>query len=210
MNKAQPQLHACLECDLLIKMPDSISHRTNVSCPRCNHSIAVGHNNAKQYVLAMSLTALILMFIACTFSFISFSSNEQIRTINLLQTFTELYLQEYYFVAVLVFSFILLLPTLYLLAVCLIILSSYRSFGPLPTVWLGKLMSYILPWSMAEVFLIGVLVALIKVTSMADISLESSFWAYVIFAPLFTHIVSMIDNHRLWCWIEQAKEPSHA
>jgi paraquat-inducible protein A len=119
-------------------------------------------------------------------------------------------LQEYYFVAVLVFCFILLLPTLYLLAVCLIILSTYRGFELLPAVWLGKLMSYILPWSMAEVFLIGVLVALIKVTSMADISLESSFWAYVIFAPLFTHIVSMIDNHRLWCWIEKTRGPSHA
>jgi len=210
MNKAQPQLHACLQCDLLIKMPVAISHRTNVLCPRCSYSIAVGHNNAKQYVLATSLTALILMFIACTFSFISFSSNEQIRTINLLQTFTELYTQEYYFIAILVFAFILLLPTLYLISVCLIIVSTYRGFEILPAVRLGKLMSYILPWSMAEVFLIGVLVALIKITSMADISLESSFWAYVIFAPLFTHIVSMIDNHRLWCWIEQSRRYSHA
>lgn len=202
-------MHACLECDLLIKMPDAISHRTNLFCPRCNHSIAAGHKNAKQYVLAMSITALILMFIACTFSFISFSSNEQLRTINLLQTFTELYSQEYYFVAILVFAFILLLPALYLLSVCLIILSTYRGFEIIHTAWLGKLMRYILPWSMVEVFLIGVLVALIKVTSMADISLELSFWAYVIFAPLFTHIVSMIDNHRLWRWIEQARGGSH-
>ncbi len=209
MNKAQPHLHACLECDLLVNMPDAISHRTNVHCPRCNHSIAMGHNNAKQYVLATSFTALILMVVACTFSFISFSSNEQIRTINLLQTFTELYTQEYYFVAVLVFSFILLLPTLYLTSVCLIILSTFRGFEIVPSVGLGKLMSYILPWSMAEVFLIGVLVALIKVTSMADISLEPSFWAYVIFAPLFTHIVSVIDSHRLWDWIEQAEACSH-
>ncbi len=79
----------------------------------------------------------------------------------------------------------------------------------MPSVGLGKLMSYILPWSMAEVFSIGVLVALIKVTSMADISLEPSFWAYVIFAPLFTHIVSVIDSHRLWDWIEQAEACSH-
>ena len=209
MNKAQPHLHACPECDLLITMPDVISHRSNVNCPRCKHSIAVGHNNARHYVLATSFTALILMFIACTFSFISFSSNGQIRTINLVQSFTQLYSQEYYFVAFLVFAFILLLPTLYLVAVCLIIFSSYKGFEFVASPSLGKLISYILPWSMAEVFLIGVLVALIKVISMAEISLEPSFWAYVIFAPLFTHIVSLVDNHRLWRWIEQGKSVSH-
>jgi paraquat-inducible protein A len=205
MKEAYKHQHACLECDLLISMPDVISHRTNVHCPRCDHSIAFGHNNARQYILAMTLTALILMIIACSFSFISFSSSGQVRSINLLQTFTELYAQEYYFVAILVFSFIILLPTLYLVAITLIIFSSYGKGSALPTVWLGKMMSYILPWSMAEVFLIGVLVALIKMISMADISLESSFWAYVIFAPLFTHIVSVIDNHRLWRWIEQGR-----
>jgi paraquat-inducible protein A len=205
MKKGSKHQHACLECDLLIAMPELISHRTNVRCPRCNHSIAIGHNNARQYVLAMTVTGLMLMFVACTFSFISFSSNGQVRTINLLQTFTELYDQEYYFVAVLVFAFIILLPTLYLVSIILIILSSYNHTEILPTTWLGKTMSYILPWSMAEVFLIGVLVALIKMIAMADISLESSFWAYVIFAPLFTHIVSVVDNHRLWRWIEQGK-----
>ncbi|MFQ3248707.1 paraquat-inducible protein A [Glaciecola sp.] len=205
MNKDHKHQHACLECDLLITMPDVISHRTNVHCPRCDHSIAFGHNNARQYILAMTITALILMFVACSFSFISFSSSGQVRSINLLQTFTELYAQEYYFVAILVFAFIILLPTLYLVAIMLIIFSSYRRVEYLPTAWLGVMMSYILPWSMAEVFLIGVLVALIKMISMADIALESSFWAYVLFAPLFTHIVSVIDNHRLWRWIEQGK-----
>ena len=127
MNKAQPHLHACSECDLLITMPEVISHRANVRCPRCNHSIAVEHNNARHYVVAYSFTVLILMFLAFTFSFISFSSNGQIRTINLVQSFTQLYSQEFYFVAFLVFAFILLLPTLYLVSVCLIILSSYKN-----------------------------------------------------------------------------------
>lgn len=205
VNKQEIHQHACVECDLLISMPNTISHRTNVHCPRCHHTIAIGHKNAKQYVLALSVTALMLMFIACTFSFISFASSGQIRTITLFQSFTELYAQEYYFVAFLVFAFIIILPMFYLLSICLIILSTYSGVQLFPNEYLGKTMSYVLPWSMAEVFLIGVLVALIKVISMADISLEPSFWAYVIFAPLFTHIVSIVDNHRLWSWVEQGK-----
>lgn len=197
--------HACLECDLLITMPEQISHRSNVVCPRCQHVIAVGHNNARHYVLALCTTALILMLIACSFAFISFAANGQQRTIGLLQTSTELYAQGYWLISVLVFVFILLLPILYLLSVSYIILSTRYDLRLFPIVWLGKVITYILPWSMAEVFLIGVLVALIKVISMADITLEASFWAYVLFAPLFTHIVFIVDNHRLWRWIEDAK-----
>ncbi|MBF7073907.1 paraquat-inducible protein A [Glaciecola sp. MH2013] len=186
-------------------MPDKIEHRSNVVCPRCKHVIAVGHNNAKHYVLALCVTALILLAVACSFSFISFASNGQARTINLLQTFTELYAQGYIFVSLLVFLFILLLPLLYLLSLSYIILSTRYRLGFLPVIGLGKVISHILPWSMAEVFLIGVLVALIKIISMADIFLQASFWAYVLFAPLFTHIVFIVDNHRLWRWVDDAK-----
>ena len=202
---ANEHQHACLECDLLLTLPEHISHRSNVVCPRCHHLIAVGHNNVRHYVLALCLTSLILMLIACSFAFISFATNGQHRTIGLLQTSTELYSQGYWLISVLVFVFILLLPILYLLSVSYIILSTRYTLRLVPKVWLGKVISFILPWSMAEVFLIGVLVALIKVISMADITLESSFWAYVLFVPLFTHIVFIVDNHRLWRWIEDAK-----
>lgn len=197
--------HACLECDLLITMPEKIEHRTNLVCPRCKHVVAVGHNNAKHYVLALCVTALILLTVACSFSFISFSSNGQQRTISLWQTFTELYAQDYVFVSMLVLLFILVMPLLYLLSVGYIIISTRVSLQLFPVISLGRVISYILPWTMAEVFLIGVLVALIKVISMADIYLEPSFWAYVLFAPLFTHIVFIVDNHRLWRWIDDAK-----
>jgi paraquat-inducible protein A len=197
--------HACLECDLLINMPDKIEHRSNVVCPRCGHVVAVGHVNDKHYVLASCITAFILLTIACSFPFISFSASGQHRTINLMQTVTELYLQNYLIVSAIVFLFVLVLPFLYLLCVSYIILSTKYSLQLLPVISVGKTISYILPWSMAEVFLIGVLVALIKVVSMADIFLESSFWAYVLFAPLFTHIVYIVDNHRLWHWIDNAK-----
>ena len=110
MNKAQPHLHACSECDLLITMPEVISHRSNVRFPRYNHSIAVGHNNARHCALATSFIWLILMFIAWTLS----------------------------------------------------ILSSYKNVAFVASAWLGKLMRYILQWSMVEVFLVGVLAAQIN------------------------------------------------
>jgi len=212
-SKRTEHLHACAQCDLLVEIPAIIPHRTNVYCPRCHYNIALGHNNAKQHVLALAITALLLMVIACSFDFISFSANGQLRTISLFQTSAELFVQGYFVISILVAAFMFVLPAAYLILLCLIILNSHTgssdqssnlSGGLLSSVTMGKWMSYILPWTMSEVFLIGVLVALIKVISMADITLQTSFWAYVIFAPLFTYITSVVDAHRLWGWIDNA------
>lgn len=72
-------------------------------------------------------------------------------------------------------------------------------------VLLGRLMSYFLPWVMAEVFIVGVLVALIKIIEMADIVLGFSFWAYILFVIFFTLTANIANRHQLWEWIENAK-----
>ncbi|WP_376921228.1 paraquat-inducible protein A [Agaribacter flavus] len=184
-------------------MPRHIPHRTVLSCPRCKHTLAVGHRNPKHHVVAVSITAIVVMIIALSFSFISFSANGQNRDIYLLQASSELFFQEYYFVAAIVLAFIVILPVLYLCCLSIIILNTQYNLSFLSTHLLGRIASSILPWAMTEVFLISVLVALIKIVSMAEISLNVSFWAYVVFATLFTYVVSIVDNHRLWQWVAQ-------
>jgi paraquat-inducible protein A len=66
----------------------------------------------------------------------------------------------------------------------------------------------LLPWAMSEVFLMGVLVALIKIAAMAKIVLGMAFWAYIFFAVMFLRLVSIADTHRLWGWVEgEVPEP---
>jgi paraquat-inducible protein A len=42
-----------------------------------------------------------------------------------------------------------------------------------------KLAEHIRPWAMAEVFIIGVAVALVKVAGLAQVTLGPAFWAFV-------------------------------
>ena len=164
--------------------------------------ITMGHLRARQVISALSLTAIVVLIIACVFPFISFYANGQMRTIGLLQAISELYIQGDFFVATLVGLFILLCPLLYLLFLMTVIIGTVLPFPTIVKSNLVKIIIYVLPWSMAEVFLAGVLVALIKVIALAEVTLEVSFWAYVVFAPLFTYIVSLADNHRLWKWVK--------
>jgi paraquat-inducible protein A len=58
------------------------------------------------------------------------------------------------------------------------------------------------PWSMVEVFVIGVLVSLVKIAAMATVILGVSFWAYVGFAVCFTATLSNLDRLQMWREIE--------
>ncbi|WP_352255856.1 paraquat-inducible protein A, partial [Pseudoalteromonas sp. 19-MNA-CIBAN-0066] len=61
------------------------------------------------------------------------------------------------------------------------------------------------PWIMSEIFLIGVLVSMVKIMSLADISFGTSFWAYVGFVILYIAALVHLNRPRLWAQIKPVK-----
>ena len=69
----------------------------------------------------------------------------------------------------------------------------------------GKLIFHTAPWSMAQVFLIGVLVSMVKIASLATIELGISFWSYIVFTIFITLTMTSLDSHQFWNAIEKAE-----
>ena len=67
----------------------------------------------------------------------------------------------------------------------------------------GKLLFFLSPWGMSEVFVIGVIVSLVKLHHMAHVVLGVSFWAYVAFTLCFTAAMSSLDRFEVWEEIER-------
>lgn len=61
------------------------------------------------------------------------------------------------------------------------------------------------PWSMAEVFIIGVVVALVKIGGMAAVQLGSGFWELVLIVAIVAIEGAMFDKGTLWRAIDQAR-----
>lgn len=195
---------ACHECDLLIDLPEHVGADTVLSCPRCEHRITSGHKSSAEYVLALSISALVCLLMANSYPFIIMEAVGQEAQINLFNTAFALYTQGFPLLGMMVLLFILLLPALYLLILVALLLPIQLNLARPSSarIIMGKTLSLLQPWVMSEVFLIGVLVSLIKLFSLASISLALSFWAYVIFVALFTYISGLIDVHKLWRWVE--------
>jgi paraquat-inducible protein A len=66
-----------------------------------------------------------------------------------------------------------------------------------------RLLRRVEPWSMMEVFMIGILVAIVKLLDMAKIEAGLALWAFVLLFLLITAAVSSLDPHAVW---ERAEE----
>lgn len=196
---------ACHECDQLIVMPEALDRNQSLFCPRCNSRQLTNYANSLNHSIAFSLTALIFLLIANSFPFLSFEAQGQNRTISVFEASYDLYMQGFYMLAALVYAFVLLVPVFYLCAVLVLLIPIKLGFTPPAPIAIGKAISLALPWAMAEVFIVGVLVALIKVIEVADIVIGVSFWAYLGFVIFFIAASNIASRHQLWQWIEDAR-----
>lgn len=197
---------ACHECDLLIQIKN-LDEGHKASCPRCGFLLTAKHKNASQRVLAFSLTALFFLALSFVFPFLVFSAQGQERTVTLMQSITVMVSENFTSLAVLIFISIIVVPMFYLLsAIYIYIKINAKNISP-RLVFFMKLIGHLKHWSMAEIFLIGILVSFIKILSLADVQLGLSFWCYVFFVFAMTAAVLHIDNHQLWK-IYKAKKPT--
>lgn len=196
---------ACHECDALLVFP-ALKEGQSLVCSRCKQRQFSLRKNALNTTISYSICAFVALMLAVSFPFLSFSASGQARTINLLQASSEMFEQGFYAIGALVFLFILMLPALYLGCLLLLTLSVSAKTNLMSPVFLGRVMSFILPWAMAEVFIVGTLVALIKIVELADIVIGTSFWAFICFVVLFTLICNIANKHQIWQWVDRANQ----
>lgn len=192
---------ACPGCDLPVTI-GPLNDGERASCPRCGHQLAAGSRQGLEKSLAYAAAALALLVVANAFPFLSFSRAGLGNQMSLPQSALALYQNGSEVLGVLVLGFIILVPAviLLLLFAVLIPLLSRR-----PVAWLtgaGRAIFLLKPWSMAEVFIIGVIASLVKISGMASVTLGVSFWAYAGFAVLFALSLSTLDRFTVWSAIE--------
>lgn len=207
-DKTQFIMHniACPHCDNLMQLPRQLLPKQEVYCPRCNSFLFEQHRFGTQQSLAYSLCALILLLISIYFPFLTLDASGQIRTISLFEASLDLYLQGFWFLAILVLMFIIVVPVLYLSLLVTLLMARRHLFSYRVAVRCAKALSYMTPWAMADVFIVGVLVALIKVIELADIVMGISFWAYMAFAIVFVVTTQIANTYQLWAWVEEIND----
>ncbi len=189
---------ACPDCDLLNKMPARQTGNTQL-CSRCGAVLSCYRPNSIERALALTLTALLLFILSISFPFLAMKSGGLVQETTLLSGIKALWEQELHGLSILVLLTCVLVPIFQMVGLLYILLPLYA--GRRPAVHGARVLRLIqefAPWGMMEVFMIGVLVALVKLGHMATIIPGTSVFCFGILIFVMAAAFSALDPPLLW------------
>ena len=187
---------ACNDCDLLNQLPDGAT--ATLLCARCGAVLRRYRPNSIDRALALTLAALLLFIVALSFPFLAMKSGGFVQETKLLTGIHELWRQELYGLALLVLITCVLVP-LAQMAALLYTLVPLKSNRPVPgAIRVFRLLQHVAPWGMLEIFMLGILVALVKLGKMATIVPGISVFAFGLLVLVMAAAISALDPPLLW------------
>ncbi|WP_370453240.1 PqiA/YebS family transporter subunit [Salinisphaera sp. LB1] len=195
----------CGECDWVVWLPARRPGQ-RAHCPRCHHHLTGTARRDAQAPMACAIGALIMLALVFAFPFLGFSTHGVGHVMRFADTAEALLGDHYGVLALVLLATTVAFPGLYLAALVYLCLGAghQRLPGAIP---LARLLRPIEPWMMSDVFIVGVLVSLVKIVSLADIHIRASFIAFCIYSLLLLRTVTLIDWTALWDAIAPAPEP---
>lgn len=196
----------CEQCHTPVNIPP-LAHRQRAVCPVCNHTLVSFRHYANEKLLAYSFSALVLLLLSLPFNFLTFKASGQKHSIDLPSGITVLIEQDYMSLAIITSLATVLLPGIVLSGMFLLSLAQIRQRRPFYLNRLFGLVKTLMPWSMAEIFLVGALVSLIKITELADVAIGMSFYAFIGFSAFTALCISQFDTTRYQMWLQEGVPP---
>lgn len=191
-----PTLVACRHCDALYRKP-RLQRRQSARCTRC--STALYRENAAQLdrIGAITVAALVTFVIAQSFPIIQLDANGITSQSSLLGALVVLWREGMQSVASLVFCATFLFPLIEMVALLYVLLPLRRGIVAPGFNLMMKALRFVRPWGMLEVFMVGILVAIVKLVSIARVIPETALFAFAALT-LMLAVIAAFDPRGLW------------
>ena len=197
LTAREASLVLCRACGLLMKQPGSSQP---CRCPRCGADVHIRKPNSMSRTWALLMTSLILLFPANLLPImdLTYLGIEEPNTI--LQGIIEFIDTGTYFIAFLIFFASILVPVFKVAIIMLILLSIQRKWKRSwrQRAWMFRMIKFIGRWSMLDIFVLALLVALVQFGTLTTISAgpaASYFAAVVVFTML---AANTFDPRLIW------------
>jgi paraquat-inducible protein A len=192
---------ACPDCDLLQHIPP-LGPGGKAACARCGRTLVKQPTGSRDLPLALTIAAAIALIIAFTLPLMELHVVGRFASTTIPGAAYEMWLQGQLVVSVLVLFCAVLAPAGYVLFMLILLLAARRT--PIPH-WAAEMLrwvSHIQVWSMLEVVMLGVLVALTKIAQLASVDPGIGMYAFGATILLIPAIMSSFDKRELWQRVE--------
>jgi len=204
---AEPMQVACHFCDALQTTP-RLAEGAAAYCCQCGEMICQNRPRSLAHATAFSAAALIFMVIAHAFPFLTMDSGSVRTRLTLTDAATTLIGDGNPLLALAIVMFTMAAPAV-LMGGLLYVAAPLRFGLAFPgAVTVTRLFQKFEPWSMLEVFLLGLIVSLMKLGKVADIQFGLGLWALGGLVICTAAAMAGIDRMELWDRLEIANRPT--
>lgn len=199
-------LMACPECDLLVREADTAEAcDIHALCPRCGAHLYRGGSNNLENTLALAIGALVLLAAANAFPVVGLDIQGQRIETTVFGAAASLWHAGMQMVAVLVLLTTTVLPLMELAALVWMVLPLRTGRRPPGFPWVFRMLRMAHPWAMVEVFLMGIIVALVKLSHLADVLPGAAAWCFGGLMLLLTTLTVIVEPRSLWLAWEESR-----
>ncbi len=196
-----PDRWVCEGCDAIYRRV-ALQRREVARCPRCATELSRDTGAQHERLLPLTLASAVMFAIANLFPIVEIEIHGLRSQTTLVGAVAALAGGGMSLVALLVLATTLLFPLLQLLILLWLLLPLRGARQRVPGfAWLVRTMQTLRPWGMVEVFMLGVLVAIVKLSSLATVLPGPALWAFVALTVLLTSVMSF-DPRGFWEMVE--------
>jgi paraquat-inducible protein A len=196
-----PALVACPDCDLLQRLPD-LEPGASARCPRCDHELWRRREDSLDRTLALTMAAAILYVVANVVPMLGLRAVGREAATTVFGGAMVLWQDDRQLVAALVCFTVIVAPALQIGLLLNILLAARRERPP---TWVGHLLRHhptAATWSMLEVMMLGVLVALIKIADYAKVIPGLALFVLGALIFVLAAMQASFDPREVWARIE--------
>jgi paraquat-inducible protein A len=186
---------------MLVALPDLMEGNKAV-CPRCDTLLTAKWKEPRNQPTGYAISALLMLFLACLFPFISMNVAGIVSEIKLTEIPKVMFNDDYSSIGAFFLIFVQFIPTFCMVSI--IFLCQNIKMARRLKIELARILFQMKTWCMAEIFLAGILVSFVKLMAYGDIELGLSFLPYCLFCIFQVRAFQCLDRYWIWNDIEPA------
>ena len=201
----EPRLVACHDCDVLVNLP-VLADKAQGRCPQCNALLGRGAHATVERTVALTLAAGLLFLAANVFPLLTMEAGGNTTQATILSGARSLWQQGSPWLAGLVLFTTFLAPLAQIVLMLYILIPLGLGLRAPFARPLFRFIGFLRVWSMAEVFVLGVLVSLVKLADMAEIVPGVALWALGLLIMTLTASLATLEPDEVWDRLQRAHD----
>jgi paraquat-inducible protein A len=195
----------CPACDLAHRLTAAPASGRR-QCARCRAPLQRREHGSIDTAIALAVCALVLLMLSNAYPLVVMAVNGNSRDTTLIGAALGLYAQGFESLAALVFLTTVVAPLLQILALLYVLIPLRRGGRAFAQPHVLRVLTQARSWNFMEVFMLGALVALVRLSNFALISPGIALWSCGLLMLCLSALGSVTSTDQLWRWAEGSED----